>query len=222
MRWIILLLTFSCSNLLIAQGSFQLAFQPELNINKKLGKGWKTNLKIQSRQMLREGIWAMPESFRYNYIQTDVTLVASRKTGLNNSLAVGYMARFQGQNYFHRFIQQYTIVRQLSSLRLAHRFSSDQTFGQDEALNLRLRYRIALELPLSGQEVDPKEFYCKVNNEYLMGFEQGETSPEIRLVPFMGYIFNDNNKLEWGLDYRLRDFELSRFFVSVVWYVALK
>jgi hypothetical protein len=221
MRWHWILFFILNLSILHAQGRYQLAFQPEVNFQKKLPKGWKINLNIQSRQMLAEGLWQAPEAFRYNYVQTDVSYMAARKTNLGHSLAGGYMSRFQGNSYFHRLIQQYTVAQQLSGLRLAHRFSADQTFGEGEALNLRLRYRIALELPFSGQEVNPGELYSKLSNEYLMGFEAGETIPEIRLIPFVGYVFNDNNKLEWGLDYRLRDFELSRFFVSVKWFVAL-
>ena len=185
--WTILLLVLSST--LPAQGRYQLTLQPELNFQKKLNKRCKVNVNIQSRQMLSEGTWQMPEAFQYNYIQTDISYLAAYKTSLGQSLAGGYMSRFQGDRYFHRLIQQYTFARQLSGLRLAHRFSSDQTFGKDEPLNLRLRYRIAIELPLSGLEVDPGELYFKLSNEYLLGFESNESPvPEIRLVPSLGYM----------------------------------
>jgi hypothetical protein len=92
-------------------------------------------------------------------------------------------------------------------------------------MELRLRYRFTAEIPFSGQEVDSGEFYLKVNNEYLNAFYEDEYGLEIRLSPMFGYVFSDNNKLEFGPDYRLTSiFEkasLSSFWLSINWYLRL-
>lgn len=108
---------------------------------------------------------------------------------------------------------------------MAHRFSSDQTFNSENPRELRLRYRITAEIPLNGQSVDPGEFYLKLNNEYLNSWQDGEYDLEIRLVPLAGFEFTDNNKLEFGLDYRLSSFldgsSRNSFWFNIGWYLKV-
>ncbi len=111
---------------------------------------------------------------------------------------------------------------QVSSMRLAHRFAADQTFGGGDPTEWRLRYRLGTELPLNGQEADPKELYLKINNEYLGSWQGNDSDLEIRLVPVLGYLFTDKNKLEFGLDYRIDSFLANearqRFWGVLAWY----
>jgi hypothetical protein len=108
---------------------------------------------------------------------------------------------------------------------LGHRFGTDQTFGQDAPAVYRIRYRIALEKPLQGLETDPKEFYLKVGNEYIVAFESGYRDIEIRLIPAAGYVFNPWNRIEAGIDYRFNEFLLSPsdhdFWFSLTWYASI-
>src|SRR5690606_33535803 len=105
----------------------------------------------------------------------------------------------------HRVIQQFSITQRLATSRLAHRFRTDQTFEKDEALQLRLRYRMSWEKALNGLEIDPKEFYLKLNNEYLGVLQDGEGNLEIRGLAAVGYIISDKNQIESGVDYRLEN-----------------
>lgn len=70
-------------------------------------------------------------------------------------------------------------------------------------MQFRLRYRLTTELLFNGQSLGPKEFYLKINNEYLNLFQNKDYDLEKRLVPLKGHNFNDNNKLYSGLYYRL-------------------
>ncbi len=207
-----------------AQSSFQFGILPAINLNKKLENNWKVNLKLESRQLLKEGNWRDENETNYEYVLTDIALVVSKKVGLNNSLAGGYLLRIRDNQIFHRLIQQFAYNRQYSSLRLTQRFSTDQTFANDVATTWRFRYRIGAEFPLNGQSVDPQEFYLKINHEYLGALEEKEWGLELRLVPLLGYEFNDNNKLETGLDYRLDSFingdSRHRFWINVNWFLA--
>ena len=220
-------ITFCCFISLAgaAQSSYQFGILPAINLNKSFANNWKINLKTESRQILKEGLFSEKNMFQYKYTLTDIAVVASKKTGLNTALAGGYMLRIRDEQFIHRTIQQFTMVSNYSGFRLAHRFSSDQTFEENEAVAVRLRYRITSEFPLSGQSVDPKELYLKINHEYVNAVQDTNYDLEIRLIPLLGYTFSDTNKLESGLDYRLNSFlggnPRSRFWITLNWFISL-
>lgn len=161
----------------------------------------------------------------FNYILSDMSLITSKKVGLSNSLAGGYLLRLRGDKVIHRAIQQFTLVKKYSNFRLSHRFSTDQTFEPEEPAELRLRYRITAELPFEGATVDRGEFYVKINNEYLNSFQGKAYDLEIRAVPLLGFVFTDNNKIEFGIDYRADSFlnkQLSsNIWLNINWFVTL-
>jgi hypothetical protein len=220
----ILLLVFSLGKT-VAQDTYLLGTLPSFNLNKGINSDWSLNLKAESRLRFLQGDFGGEAQSDLNLQLADFALTAARKTGLNNSLAGGYQIRLRGEQILHRFIQQFTLVRRYEAYRMAHRFSSDQTFNSDNPWELRLRYRFAAEIPLNGQSVDPGEFYLKLNNEYLNSWQEGETDLEIRLIPLAGYEFTDNNKLEFGLDYRLSSFidgnSRNSFWLNIGWYLKI-
>jgi hypothetical protein len=208
-----------------AQDTYLWGTLPSLNLNTGIGGDWSLNLKAETRLRFMQGEFGGSATSDLNFQLADFALTASRKTGLNNALAGGYLIRFRGEQTFHRFIQQFTIVKRFETFRMAHRFSSDQTFQSESPWELRVRYRIAAEIPLNGQSVDPGEFYLKLNNEYLNSWEEGEPDLEIRFVPLAGYEFTDNNKVEFGLDYRLSSFidgnSRNSFWFNIGWYLKI-
>ena len=203
-----------------AQSSYQLGLLPVLNINKTLVNDIKLNFKTESRQ-----IFYQEEDIGWQYDRIDFSFILSKKTGLNNSIAGGYLLRVRDGSIISRTIQQITFNRKYAAFRLAHRFSSDQTFEKSEETTFRLRYRIANQLPLNGQTVDSKEFYLKISNEYLHSFQGKEYGLEIRLVLIIGYEFTDNNKLEFGVDNRFDSFIdnklRTRSWFNISWYIAV-
>lgn len=203
---LILLVLIQFKNPVFAQSTFQFGGLPSLNLNIKLKNDWSLNSKIESRQLFRSGELNGNVNKDYEYILTDFSLIAAKKVGLNSRVAGGYLIRVRDGELFHRFIQQYIIVQKLSGFRLAHRFSSDQTFSKSEKPEIRIRYRITSEIPLNGESVDPGEFYLKVNNEYLNSLQASEYDLEIRVVPLLGYDITDDFKIETGLDYRVNSF----------------
>lgn len=213
------------STSLWAQGTYEVGLLPGLNINQKLNKNWRLNYKIESRISGAAGRFSEPFESDPKHVVTDVAALASTKVGLNNTLAAGYLLRLEKNSVSHRTIQQYTLVRSYNAFRLAHRFSTDQTFSNVEASEFRLRYRLSFDIPLNGQEVDDQEFYLKLNNEYLNSIQGGTYDLEIRLVPSLGYAFNDTNKVELGVDYRLSDFlsgpAENTFWLPLTWYISL-
>lgn len=189
-----------------AQSTYQFGALPSLNLNKKLKNDWSLNTKLESRQLFQRGEISGTTDKEYNYVLTDLSLIAAKKVGLNSRIAGGYLIRFEEGKIFHRLIQQYVIVQKLSGWRLAHRLMSDQTFFKIEKPEIRFRYRITSEIPLNGESVDPGEFYLKLNNEYINSFQAKEYDLEIRLIPLIGYDITDSFKIESGLDYRVNSF----------------
>lgn len=209
----------------VAQDTYLLGTLPSLNLNKGINSDWSLNLKAESRLRFLQGEFGGDAPADLYFQLADFALTASRKTGLNNALAGGYLIRFRDEQIFHRLIQQFTLVKRYDTFRMAHRFASDQTFNVDIPWEFRFRYRITAEIPLNGQSVDPGEFYLKLNNEYLNSWQEGEPDLEIRLVPLAGFEFTDNNKLEFGLDYRLSSFiygnSHNSFWFNIGWFLKV-
>lgn len=208
-----------------AQRTYQTGLLPAVNFNYKLKGDWSLNSKLESRQRLSSGTFNMDGQADFDYVLTDFSLIAARKVGLNARASAGYLIRITDDEAIHRFIQQFAMTQKLSGLRIAHRLVTDQTFSRDELPEFRLRYRWVTEIPLNGQSADPKEFYLKVGNEYLNSLQDGSYDLEIRGIPLLGYIVDDKNRLEGGLDYRVNSFlrgnARHRFWVSLNWFVEL-
>jgi hypothetical protein len=208
-----------------AQSSYQIGLLPSININKKLPYDFSLNFKAESRQELKSGFFNMPNDFNYEYELTDFSVITAKKIAINKSLTIGYLIRIRGDNVINRSIQQFIITKNYSSFKLAHRLSTDQTFEKGEETEFRVRYRLSSEIALNGQSVDPKEFYLKINNEYLNSWQGGDYDFEIRIIPFLGYEFSDSKKLELGLDYRMDSFindsSRNRFWIGINWFQSI-
>lgn len=215
-----------------AQSLYRVGTMPSVNINFGLPNNWALHFKTESRLLFQSGQFGKEPIRGFDYVLSDISMIGSKKTGLNTNLGAGYLIRILENEAIHRTIQQFTIIRQLNSFRLAHRFSADQSFNLNpfekfklKYVEYRFRYRIAAEFPLNGQSVDPKEFYLKINNEYLYGWQNSDNDIEIRIVHLLGYNFHDNSKLEMGLDYRLDSFinnnPQNSFWLGVNWFFRI-
>lgn len=209
-----------------AQSTYQIGILPSFTFTKKLNPKWKLSLNTQARFSAYKGEYYNSDTFQkdINYILTDISILANRKIGLNTSLAVGYLARFRNNEQHNRLFQQFIISKRYNSLGLAHRFSTDQTFRPNQKTEFRVRYRLAFDKPLQGNKLNPKEFYLKLNNEYLISLQSQKWSNEIRLIPFLGYAFTDKNKVEIGIDYRISSlgdtFLRHNFWTTVNYYLS--
>lgn len=183
-----------------AQSSFQYGMIPSINIIKKFPKNWSANFKAESRQSIYN------QELKYDYLLTDFSLVVTKRIAANTTVGGGYLLRAEDGEFENRTIQQISFSKKYSGFRMAHRVMTDQTFANNSKLELRLRYRISSEIPLEGQSLDVKEFYLKINNEYLNSWQGDEYELEIRGVALLGYSVSSVNDLEIGIDYRLDSF----------------
>lgn len=208
-----------------AQSSYEAGLLPAFNLNKKLKKDWSLNSRLESRQLFLTGGSDQERMSQYEYVLTDISMIAAKKVGLDSRIAGGYLMRIENGEIIHRFSQQFTIVKRQFGFRLAHRFLTDQTISPVEKTEFRLRYRLTAEIPLDGKSVDPKEFYLRLNNEYVNSLQDFNYDLEIRLVPLLGYAVDTKNKVEIGLDYRIESFLANtpsqNFWASLNWFIDL-
>jgi hypothetical protein len=195
---VVLVVVFFCIS--ASQSSRQLGILPSLNVNKKLPKDWSVNFKAEARQTL------IQDDYEYNDGRTELSFIAAKKISINARVAAGYLMKIESESTSNRAIQQLSWIRRYPGFTLSHRFSADQTIEKDEPIIFRFRYRIASEIPLAGQTVDPGELFLKISNEYLNGFLDIYYDLEIRSAAFAGYLLTPKNKIELGVDYRISSF----------------
>ncbi len=219
---LILLLFFQ---IVYAQQAYRAGVLPGINVNIKLKNTWRLNVRTESRLDVLTANFGDTVNPKFDYDLTDISFMVSKRIGLRHQVAAGYLLRLESGRIAHRFLQQITFIQKLSSIRLAHRIFTDQTLFASEKPIFRLRYRIGAEIPLQGNSVDPHEFYSKFSNEFLGSIQSKLPGYENRIVPTIGYAFTDNNKLEWGLDYRTTIIKnrnpLHTFWLSINWFVTL-
>lgn len=200
---------------------------PGINLRLPLNAQWKLQFNAEHRgiQLPEQRRNAPDRRWGYEAERFDLTVFAARKFRIDQNFAAGYMLRFHESGQIHRLRQQWTRVFREYSFRWAYRMAADQTFFPDRAAVYRWRHRFTIELPLSGQEVDPGEFYFKANNEYLFIYTDVSPQWESRWIPLLGYNLSNRNKIEGGLDYRRTSRDgrpaLHNFWWTVHWYYTL-
>lgn len=222
---LIIIIVFLTIHFGVSQSSYRIGVLPQVNLNIKLADEWRLVVRAETRQQLAFGIYGEPFEFNYATNLTDMALLISKRMAGSNSITAGYQLRVTPQKHFHRIIQQYSIINRFTSFRLGHRFAADQTFADNEPVEFRLRYRISLEKALQGQNIDPGEFYLKINQEQLFSIERDNVDLEIRLFPSAGFSINDNNKIEIGIDSRFNSFINSNlrssYWLGIGWFIAI-
>ncbi len=207
------------------QGSYRIGLLPQVNLNFKITDQWRLVARAESRQQLANGTYGKPIGFNYATNLSDLALLVSKRVAGSKSITAGYQLRLTDQRPLHRTIQQYLVVSRFRSFRLGHRFASDQTFGAGEPVELRFRYRVSFEMALQGQNIDPGEFYFKLNQEQLLSFEQKIVDLELRLIPSAGLSITDNNKIEIGIDSRfnsfLNSYLRSSYWLGIGWFITI-
>lgn len=184
------------------QDRYQAGAMASVNTKVSIGRFHALNTKLESRQFFFDGPSGISAGNGFRYERADLEMIFNTQLGPLSSVGVGYLFRLvDDHQVVHRAIQQYATVQRFTGIRLAHRFRTDQTW-EDGSFRFRFRYRWSLEKALSGLEIDPKEFYLKINNEYLPTFESSNSDIEIRALASLGFNFSDDMKLETGIDYR--------------------
>jgi hypothetical protein len=206
-----------------SQTQTKAGFLPSINYNHKINKLYEINFKFESRHFVFENNASQSSAFNYEYSLSDVSALIGRKVGLNSKVVLGVLTRIEPDVVSYRTIQQFIFQSKIENFRVAHRIAMDQTFSSTESTEFRLRYRLSAEIPLSGLKVDVKEFYFKFNTEVLNSIQDNEYDLELRVVPNIGYVINEQHKIELGLDNRFVSFidNQTRFtsWITINWFL---
>ncbi|MEB2774538.1 DUF2490 domain-containing protein [Algoriphagus sp. D3-2-R+10] len=202
----IFLLLMSFANALSQDHQFFSGLFPEATLTKKLKNDQKIIFKIEHQNVVYNNAIEQREDLQFTHYRTDLMSFYDVKLNPTKSIAFGVFHRIQEGANANRIIQQFASVNRLRGMKLAHRIRTDQTFTKGESAEIRLRYRIATEIPLAGSTLDPSEHYLVLSNEPIFSLQEGEFEIENRLVFSLGKLITSSQKLEWGIDYRMDKF----------------
>lgn len=209
------------SNLLSAQ-VIRSGLLGELAVAGEISNHWGFAAKGNTLHELVDGL-ATP-TLNYTHVQSDVQVFAEFNKHPYWRYALGYHSLWVSEGLAHRYILQLAHVKKHASWRIGNRFRFDQTLLNTVAPRYRVRYRIALEKPLSGMKLDPGEYYLLLSSEPILQLQSAIFNAEHRLGVSIGKTLNNNSKLEIGLDYRNRNM-LTRFshraLLRVGWFLKL-
>lgn len=179
---------------------------PEISLTKKISQQNKLNFKIENQEILFDNRDSESQNPQFTHYRTDLMMFLNRDIRPGVGVAMGLFHRFQEDENANRIIQQLAILQRLRNMRINHRMRTDQTFTKNDDFEFRFRYRCTLEIPLEGAEIDPTEFYMVISNEPIFSYKGKAFEIENRAVVALGKLYNPNEKLEWGIDYRTDGF----------------
>ncbi|NVJ87059.1 MAG: DUF2490 domain-containing protein [Algoriphagus sp.] len=185
---------------------FFTGFFPEVGITKKLKNGNKVNFKIENQEVIFRNSQEQEDRWQFRHYRTDLMAFYDWKVSPLSSLAFGLFYRIQDGTNSYRLIQQFALLDRFRRFRVGHRFRLDQTFTPEESTEYRLRYRLAMDIPLEGDAVDPGERYVVVSTEPIFSLQAGEFGLENRLVLTLGKLISNQQKIEYSVDYRTDGF----------------
>ena len=226
MRFLLLfLLSLVCSRGAQSQTAYG-GLMPEMGLTLPITGKFSQTYKIENQHFLFRDATDGKNGFAYEYERTDLQFFLNMKFAGNWKASLGYQLRIEEQwNTNHRPIQQIATSTSVAHLRLAHRIRLDQTLEQNEPFLFRTRYRAALEIPFSGEKLDPKEFYLVFSDEPIFGIDLNGASLENRFVATVGHFFNNGNKLELSLDHRSDKFFddgiRQRIWLKIGWFLNI-
>ncbi|MEB2781015.1 DUF2490 domain-containing protein [Algoriphagus sp. C2-6-M1] len=202
----IFLLLMSFATALSQDHQFFTGLFPEATLTKKLKNDQKIIFKIEHQNVVYNNAIEQRENLQLTHYRTDLMSFYDVKLNPTKSIAFGVFHRIQEGANAKRIIQQFALVNRLREMKLAHRIRTDQTFTTGESVEIRLRYRMATEIPLAGSTLDPGEHYLVLSNEPILSLQEGEFEIENRLVFSLGKLLTSSQKLEWSIDYRTDKF----------------
>lgn len=191
-------------------------FLPNLTLSYKVSEQYKFVHKLESRFPSYNDD---EEKFDFNFERFDFQNYVERKVGLFSKISIGYQWRFRTENrYAHRSIQQFSWSTGFDKFRIGHRIRSDQTFSEDRKPEVRFRYRAGFQIPLQGQQLDPREYYLSLSDELVWSYRSPDADLENRINAKVGFYINDKNKIESGLEWRAEEFFLNTGVNHQMWF----
>ena len=189
---------------------------PSIGYQKKLNNYLSLNLNTNSQTYVIERNYdgetypAMVKNINFatgiNYqYSPHLQLAASFLFRMREPMAEGPM-RYQLRPW-----QQFTLIHRLDKYRFRNRFRIEQRIftGQKDNFDIRLRYRLSTDFPLSGKEIDVGEAYINLNYEIVSvpTMERFLYFRSQRPYAGIGFQLDNYNRLEIGPQFRVEKME---------------
>lgn len=165
--------------------------------NQAINKKWNWHNEIQYRN--------------YNFVGDTQQILLRTGIGYNltennNNILLGY-GFINSHNYIpgtddktenneHRIYQQFITRQNFGRFYLQHRYRVEERFLKDD-FQMRFRYFLALNIPLTKPKMEDKAFYFSAYNEIFLNTES-PTFDRDRLYGALGYVINKNFRVETG------------------------
>jgi hypothetical protein len=164
------------------------AWESSIALNYHL-KEWKLNTSIGHRTTKIESMEGIKSS---QLAFLDVNQFITRKINPKLALSAGYKYRSLNptsneKSYEQRLTQQVAYIHTNQRIRLLSRVRIEQRFFED-FFSHRYRYRFSLDMPLSGLQLDLKEFYFVASNEALLEFQESSSRFDNRISLGLGFV----------------------------------
>lgn len=165
--------------------------------NQAINKKWNWHNEVQYRN--------------YNFAGDTQQLLLRTGIGYNltennNNILLGY-GFINSQNYIpgtddkadsneHRIYQQFITRQNFGRVYLQHRYRVEERFLKDD-FQMRFRYFLALNVPLTKPKMDDNALYFSAYNEIFINAESPAFDRD-RMYGALGYVINKNFRIEAG------------------------
>ena len=165
--------------------------------SKKVNSKWNIHNEVQYRNydaigdleqlLLRTGVG-------YNLSENNHNVLL----GYGYILSQNYVADAQEKTDVneHRIFQQFTSKQKIGKVSLSHRYRFEQRFVESD-FKMRLRYFLALKIPLIKSEAVPAKLYVSAYNEVFLNTESSVFDRN-RVYAGLGYQLHKNVRIEAG------------------------
>ncbi|MCT8339558.1 DUF2490 domain-containing protein [Flavobacteriaceae bacterium TK19130] len=191
-----------------AQGTAVL-WEPEAELDLDISNRWSMNFGTDYRVGLSEQLGEA--GIQYVPIHLSFSQNTTYEIGFYGKVSAGIMYRFNtigpvDESNELRTIQQYSYGKQYNSIRLVHRVRSEQRIKSTGTAH-RFRYRLSIDLPLNGEQLNAKEFYFAASVESLLTVASRDTPEwDQRITAGLGRELTSKTRLQVDVQYRFDDY----------------
>lgn len=208
-QFLFFIIVLVCSLNIQAQDYFSSIGEHQIAVNHKTNNSYSYNFSLATRHFIYN-----KSNYYIKIRQVDFKHFSTYNLNLNSSLSFGL--HYRNKDWFEntpnelRLTQQYNYKNRKGELRFGHRFRTEQRITQPKTIH-RFRYRLALDFPLKGKQLDIGETYFVASNEVLYSLAKVD-KPELdyRITTQLGFLATKNLKLQFGLEYRFEALNLER------------
>lgn len=192
------------SNFLLAQDNLIAFWQPQVSLNYKVVKDYSHNFYVANRNFVYS-----ESELLLDVRQLDLGHFSKLKIRDDQSLSLGVMWR--GSNLFDgdrinevRLTTQYNITNAPFKWRYGHRLRAEQRIFNGLPTIYRFRYRLAVDFPLEGDQLDIGEAFSVLGAEPILSVANDfEPLYSFRLRSGIGWKYSLRSSLQFVLEYRL-------------------